>query len=90
MIVALILSCSDREVRGKSVRSTDGNTYLVVEEPDGPACTTLYVDGQRWEHSLRTPGKISAGTHQIGCGDSATIGFEVQPGTTFHLDYWGP
>jgi hypothetical protein len=88
---AVLSGCAERNVRGEWVRSQDGGTYLVVDEQDGPACNTIYIDKQRWPHKLHEAGKISPGTHQISCApDAAYLAFEARPGMTYHFNYWGP
>ena len=88
--VAAVAACSRRELRGKAVLSRDGATYLVVDEANGGRCGQLKVDDRNWVHDLHSPGAITPGMHHIGCGDGASIQFEVRAGTTFHFDYWGP
>ena len=92
LVIALVVGvgCGDRDLRGKYVRSTDGETYLMVDEQDGPVCNTLYLDGHRWPHALHVAGKVAPGTHQIGCDSTgATLAFEAKVGTTYHFNYWG-
>jgi hypothetical protein len=96
VFLAFTLACADRELRGRSVRSSDGQTYLVVAD-DGVCGGAIVVDGQEWPHGINVAGPISPGKHRIDCGASSTgegrgsgIEFVVQPGTTFHFDYWGP
>lgn len=83
------LACDKTELRGKSKRSEDGRTYLVVAE--SPGCTTFHVDGKPWFHALHAKGPIAPGLHRIACADdTAEVQFEVEKGTTFRFDYWGP
>jgi hypothetical protein len=88
--VAITPACSDGELRGKSVPSPDGKTYLIVDDDNGGNCGGLRVDGQAWTYKIHSAGPITPGVHTMGCGDSATTAFEVHMGTTFHFDYWGP
>ena len=88
--LAVAASCSDRALRGTSEPSTDGGTYLVVDEDNGGQCGQIMVDGQEWPVPLHEPHPVSAGVHVISCGDSAGTEFTVEEGTTFHFDYWGP
>jgi hypothetical protein len=92
LVLALIgMACADRDLRGTSVRSRDGSTYLVVDKQNGPLCNHLYVDSQPWPHELHAAGKISPGDHKISCAaDGATIAFEVKSGMIYHFNYWGP
>jgi len=93
LVIALVVGvgCGDRDLRGKYVRSQDGETYLVVDEQDGPMCDRLYLDGQHWPLALHVAGKVSPGNHQIGCDSTgATLAFEAKVGTTYHFNYWGP
>ena len=77
-----------RELRGRSVPSKDGQTYLVVDDDNGGKCGPLLVDEKPWPHPIHTPGTITPGRHRIECGGWAE--FNVEPATTFHFDYWGP
>jgi len=83
-------ACSDRELRGTAVPSTDGQTYLVVDDDNGGHCGPIKVDGAEWPHAVHSAGPIAPGLHKIACGDTAWIAFEVRSGTAFHFDYWGP
>ncbi len=77
-------------LRGHSLPSADGRTYLVVDDNNGGECGPILVDGEDWPAKLHEAGLIAPGVHAISCGDQAGISFEIQPGTTFHFDYWGP
>lgn len=91
--VLLILSaggCSKRTLRGKAVRSNDGNTYLVVDDDNRGLCGSIEIDNRDWPHPLHAAGEIAAGLHRISCGHATVIEFNVERGTTFHFDYWGP
>lgn len=88
VLVLSAVGCSDHISRGKEVASPDGESYLIVDELDGPACEAPTVDGKLWNVPLHTPGKISAGEHKIAC--AAPITFVVRAGTIFHFEYWGP
>jgi hypothetical protein len=82
--------CAKRELRGKTVRSADGKTYLVIEHDNGEGCGSIRVDGAEWRHALHSAGEVEPGLHRISCGDSDAIEFTIEPGATFHFDYWGP
>ena len=89
--VAIFTAGCKGELRGRSVRSPDGKTYLVVDDNNGGACGSIFVDRRPWPHGLHAAGAIAPGVHQIACGDpDVFISFEVRAGTTFHFDYWGP
>jgi hypothetical protein len=89
--LSLGIACGDRDLRGTYVRSSDGETYLVVDERDGPMCTTLYLDRQPWPYALHIAGRVTPGTHQLGCDSTgATLAFEARVATTYHFNYWGP
>ena len=88
-VLVFTVSCSDGELRGNSVTSPDGKTYLVVDEVWG-SCDTIWVDGQKWPAVTHAPHPISPGPHVISCGKGGEIEFEIRAGTTFHFDYWGP
>lgn len=82
------LGCHKRDLRGSSVASPNGQTYLVVDDDNGGECGPILVDRESWPHTIHAPGAIAPGRHVIECG--AEIEFEIRPGTTFHFDYWGP
>jgi hypothetical protein len=83
--------CAKHELRGKSVRSADGKTYLVVEDNNGGGCGAILVDRRAWPYPLHAAGEIQPGSHQIACGDpDYFIEFSIEAGRTFHFDYWGP
>ena len=91
--VVLATGCSHGELRGKSVPSADGRTYLVIDDDNGGHCGAMMIDGRRWSHATHSPGPVEPGVHYIKCGADSLdrgIGFEIRPGTTFHFDYWGP
>ena len=83
-----VLSCSadTSPLRGEEEQSSDGLTYLVIEEGNG--CETILVDGLEWSHDLKELGQIEAGIHTIDC--NGKIEFEIKEGTVFRFDYWGP
>ena len=87
LVAAFAAGCSD-ELRGRSVPSPDGKTYLAVDDDNGGGCGPILVDGREWRFPLHAPGPIEPGLHTIQCG--GTIQFEIKPATTFHFDYWGP
>jgi hypothetical protein len=84
----IALACSRSELRGKSVASPDGKTYLVVDDDNGGRCGPIKVDGQVWTTALHSAGSITPGLHEISCGSS--VEFEIRDGATFHFNYWGP
>jgi hypothetical protein len=86
----LLLACSDRELRGKSVASKDGKTYLVVDDDNGGACGPILVDRKQWSANIHEPSEVSPGVHEISCGAGDGIKFQIRAGTTFHFNYWGP
>jgi hypothetical protein len=88
MAAIMMTACQECELRGCIVPSTDGQTYLVVDDDNGGACGPIEVDGKPWKHPIHAAGLINPGTHTIACGGE--IGFEIRKGTTFHFDYWGP
>lgn len=88
LIAALAGGCSYGVLRGKSVRSPDGRTYLVVDDDNGGGRGPILVDGRKWPYPIHSAGLIEPGLHKIDCGGALT--FEIKPGTTFHFNYWGP
>jgi len=89
-VVVTSLACSEHELRGKWTRSADGKTYLVIDDDNGGACGSIFVDDVEWPRPLETPRPIAPGGHEIRCGDSGGIHFEVPAGTTFYFNDWGP
>jgi hypothetical protein len=87
VLLAAVAACS-QVTRGKVSKSSDGNTYLAIDELDGPACTAVYVDGKPWPHPVGMAGAIEPGEHEIKC--LAPIRFSIEPGTVFRFRYWGP
>jgi hypothetical protein len=87
---ALVMGCETEHLRGRAEPSTDGRTYLVIEDDNGGACGPMFVDDREWATPINRPHPISPGHHVIRCGENAPIDFAVPPGTTFHFDYWGP
>ena len=89
--VLLLAGCADRDLRGRSVPSADGQTYLVIDDDNGGGCGALLVDGQEWPHKVHERGPIQPGSHRMACGDTSSfLSFDVEAGTTYHFDYWGP
>jgi hypothetical protein len=76
------------ELRGRYKASSDGKTYLVIEDDNGGKCGPLLVDKKEWPHGLHNKGEVEPGEHNIECG--TWIGVIVQEGTTYFFDYWGP
>ncbi len=83
----LIAACSG-EMRGTQEPSTDGKTYLLFEELDGPTCRTVFVNGKAWPHKLGVAGEVKPGETVVKC--SGEVGIVVKPGHTFRFNYWGP
>jgi hypothetical protein len=83
-----VIGCQDRELRGYSDRSPDGRTYLVVDDDNGGGCGPILLDGKPWPHAIHSAGPVEPGRHVIACGGD--ISFSIEPGTTYHFDYWGP
>lgn len=76
------------ELRGRYKPSADGKTYLVVEQDNGGGCGTLSLDGKPWLAPLDEAGETTPGVHTIECGGE--IEFEIQSGSIYYFDYWGP
>lgn len=92
MVIVLLfaLACAEKNLRGRPARSSDGKTYLVVDDDNGGACGPIFVDGRPWPYPVHVPGPITPGSHTTRCGDGGDVAFVVGEGTTFHFDYWGP
>ena len=70
-------------LRGRAFPSSDGKTYLVIEEKESADCA-LVVDGKLWPYDVHKPGLVSPGVHGVSCG--GPVGFMVSTGTVF--DFW--
>jgi len=82
------VSCTGRDLRGRSTPSKDGQTYLVIADDNGGKCGPMRVDGTVWPHPIGAAGQIAPGTHVIACGTDVSV--RVDSGQTFRFDYWGP
>ena len=89
-VLVLCLGCGGAELRGKSVPSQDGNTYLSIDDDNGGACGPIKVDGLVWPYPLHIAAPIGDGPHKIQCGEGGAIEFEIKHAHTFHFNYWGP
>lgn len=76
------------ELRGRYKPSTDGKTYLVIENNNGGKCGPLYVDKKKWPHDMYHKGEVEPGVHSIECGNWMDV--MVKEGTIYYFDYWGP
>ncbi|MBU3823238.1 MAG: hypothetical protein H9917_00215 [Candidatus Oceanisphaera merdipullorum] len=76
------------ELRGRYKTSSDGQTYLVIEDDNGGKCGLLLVDKIEWSHGINNKGKVEPGVHDIECGTGFAV--NVREGTTYYLNYWGP
>ena len=86
--VVALAACAGRDLRGRSTRSPDGRTYLVIADDNGGQCGPLRVDGVVWRHPIGTPGRVRPGDHSITCGSEVAV--HVDSGQTYRFDYWGP
>ena len=87
LCVAALSACSG-ELRGTQTPTPDGKTYLIFEQLDGPACTTVYVNGRIWPHPVGVAGKIEPGETAIKCWGEHRV--TIRAGHTFRFNYWGP
>ncbi len=83
-----VIGCSKTDLRGSFKRSSDGQTYLVVDDDNGGHCGPIKVDGTNWPHRIGEPGEIEPGHHIISCGGD--IDFNIPRGVTYRFNYWGP
>ena len=83
-----LAGCADRELRGRSTPSGDGQTYLIIADNNGGKCGPLRVDEAPWPHEIGVAGRVEPGEHVVACGTEVTI--RVDSGQTFRFDYWGP
>ena len=86
-LLAVAGGCS-QSARGSESLSPDGNTYLIVEEPEGGGCPVVLVDGAVWRHRSGVQGEIAAGEHVIKC--TTPIRFTIRQGTVFSFNNWTP
>src|SRR5262245_16570455 len=86
--IAVSACGGDGELRGAVSKSKDGGTYFGVADNDGGGCGQIYVDGKAWPCALNYVAPISPGRHSIKiCSE---MPFDVEAGTTYLFDYWGP
>ena len=91
VVLLLTIACSGSELRGKSVSSADGKTYLVVDDDNCGACGQIKVDGVNWPHPIHASGPIAPGIHKIQRGENGSgIEFKLKSGQIRHFNYWGP
>ena len=88
VVAVSITACDDGHLRGNVSPSSDGKTYLAVDDDNGGHCGPIIVDGKIWKHKIGEAGPISPGRHKIECG--GWINFDIPSGVVFRFDYWGP
>ena len=92
--IAMSVLCAgcDGDLRGSSAPSTDGASYLVVDDDNGGRCGPILVDGRRWPHRIGERGRITAGQHRIACcvASDQDMVVEIAEGRVYTFDYWGP
>lgn len=88
MTTVVALACVSRSTRGWWEHSSDGKTWLVIEDDNRTACRQIEIDGKPWPYAVHQRGSIEPGVHTMRCG--VEIKFEIRAGTVFHFDYWGP
>ncbi|VXC05724.1 conserved hypothetical protein [Pseudomonas sp. 8BK] len=76
------------ELRGRYKESSDGKTYLVIEDDNGGQCGPLLVDKKEWPYDLNQKGQVEPGEHSIECGTGMEI--IIKEGKTYYFNYWGP
>ncbi len=82
-------SCRNRDLRGWWKYTSDGKTYLVIEDSDGaPVDNSCTLDGKPWPYETGQRGEIEPGVHELRC--PMNVGFKVPAGVEYHFDYWGP
>ena len=97
-LLVTTLGCSkNRDLRGYWEASSDGKTYLVVDDDNGGKCGPMHVDGKKWDPPIGGPGIIAPGVHVIVCGPPSNrpdvedgIRFSIPNGVIYHFNYWGP
>lgn len=88
IVISLLSSCFNKELRGRIKKSLDKETYLVIEDDNGGECGPILVDGKVWPYKIGEKGKIKPGEHTLQCGGELRI--SIKEGTIFYFDYWGP
>jgi hypothetical protein len=88
LLVLAMIGCNTHDLRGSSIPSPDGRTYLVIADDNGGQCGPLTVDRAPWPHAVGALGAVKPGDHLVACGSEVAI--RVDSGQTFRLDYWGP
>ena len=91
-VILLITACDDGIFRGYQEPSENGKTYLVFEKDKGGGnIDSIYLDYEKWNFEIGEKALIQPGKHCVShSSDMCHIEFEVQEGTVFHFDYWGP
>lgn len=85
LLLLLSVGCEERELRGTTPRSADGQTRFAIEVPcDAPA-----LDQRPWTQPAGVAATVTPGLHTLSCSGS-DIAFSIPAGTTFHFDYLGP
>ena len=89
LVSIFISACAKHDLRGWWKASSDGKTYLVLEDAGGVKkgqfCS---LDGEVWPYAVGESGEIRPGTHTIGCPNE--VGFKADPAVEYHFNYWGP
>ena len=86
-----LAGCADGDIRGRSIPSRDGHTYLIIADDNGGHCGSLRVDGKVWPHPADSAGRVTPGEHTIACGsDDSGFTVRVDSAQTYRFDYWGP
>jgi hypothetical protein len=83
-----LYSGRNRNLRGWWTATSDGKTYLVIEDRDGSEESRCTLDGQPWTYRDGQRGEIKPGVHELRC--HMKVGFNVPSGVEYHFDYWGP
>ncbi len=85
----LATACAKRDLRGWWKPSSDGKTYLVLDDGNGlkkgQFCS---LDNAVWPYGVGERGEIKPGGHEMGCPEN--VGFTVSAGVEYHFDHWGP
>ena len=91
ILMAMVVSCGDSHLRGRTQASPDNETYLAFDLKELPQCNPLIVDDREWPPPYDEPEKaIKPGQHLVKCGEDDTgIGFSIPSGVVFVFDYWG-
>jgi hypothetical protein len=61
VLLMALVACNGDKLRGSSIPSNDGRTYLIVADNNGGDCGSIKVDGSTWSHPIGEAGLTQLG-----------------------------